>query len=144
MPIQPSKICFCAFLQPDFMKRRGPFKVSRSFAGLRPLSERPLKPSPQLVCLTLRKLPEVLFKLSLHLVPGAHDLKAYSWKLRHLKSSDCSIRFSSSLDSPFQADHGGTAYKMPGENEQAVHEPGRSRFLQTMKDRLLENGVQKA
>jgi hypothetical protein len=51
---------------------------------------------------------------------------------------------SSSLDSPFQANHGGTAYKMPGESEQAVHEPGRSRFLQTMKDRLLENGVRKA
>jgi hypothetical protein len=23
MPIQPLKICFCAFLQPDFMKRWG-------------------------------------------------------------------------------------------------------------------------
>jgi hypothetical protein len=23
MPIQPSKICSCAFLQPDFMKRWG-------------------------------------------------------------------------------------------------------------------------
>jgi len=52
-----------------------PFKVSRSFAGLRPLSERLLKPPPQFICLTLRKLPELLLKLSLHLVPRAFDLK---------------------------------------------------------------------
>jgi hypothetical protein len=35
-----------------------------SSAELRPLSERLLKPSPQLICLALRKLSEVLFKLS--------------------------------------------------------------------------------
>jgi hypothetical protein len=32
-----------------------------------------LKLPQQLVCITLGKLPEVLFKLSLHLVPGAFD-----------------------------------------------------------------------
>lgn len=54
----------------DIIRSRG-----ESSAELRPLSERLLKLPPQLVCLTLRKLPEVLFKLSLHLVPGAFDLK---------------------------------------------------------------------
>ena len=48
---------------------------ANSSARLRPLSERLLKPPPQLICLTLRKLPEVLFKLSLQLVPGAFHLK---------------------------------------------------------------------
>ena len=50
-------------------------RVSQSSAGVRPLSERLLKPPPQLICLTLRKLPKLLFKLALHLVPGAFDLK---------------------------------------------------------------------
>jgi hypothetical protein len=39
------------------------------------LSERLLKPPPQLIYLTLRKPPEALFKLSLHHVPGAFHLK---------------------------------------------------------------------
>ena len=52
-----------------------PFKVFGSFAGLRPLSERLLKLPPQLICLPLRKPPKVLFKLTLHLVPGTFDLK---------------------------------------------------------------------
>ena len=51
------------------------FNAFGSFADIRPLSERLLKPPPQLICLALRKLPEVLFKLTLHFVPGAFDLK---------------------------------------------------------------------
>jgi hypothetical protein len=49
--------------------------ISRSSPGLRPLSERLLKPPPQFICLTLRKLPEALFKLALQLIPRAFDLK---------------------------------------------------------------------
>jgi hypothetical protein len=38
------------------------------------------------------------------------DLKLVHGSLDIKKSCDCSIRFSSSLDSPFQADQGGNAY----------------------------------
>jgi hypothetical protein len=54
----------------DIIRSRG-----ESSAELRPLSERLLKPPPQLICLALRNLPEVLFKLSLQLVQRAFDLK---------------------------------------------------------------------
>ena len=54
----------------DIIRSRG-----ESSAELRPLSERLLKPPPPLICLALRKLPEVLFKLSLQLVHRAFDLK---------------------------------------------------------------------
>ena len=64
-----------AIFAAQYARQHTPFKVSGSFAGLRPLSERLLELSPQLICLPLRKLPEVLFKLALHLVPGAFDLK---------------------------------------------------------------------
>jgi hypothetical protein len=50
-------------------------RVSRLSSGLRPLSEGLLKPTPQFICLTLRKLAEVLFKLSLHFIPRAFHLK---------------------------------------------------------------------
>ena len=54
----------------DIIRSRG-----ESSAELCPLSERLLKPPPQLICLALRNLPEVLFKLSLQLVQRAFDLK---------------------------------------------------------------------
>jgi hypothetical protein len=71
-----------------------PFKVFGSFAEIRPLSERPLKPPPQLICLSLRELPEVLFKFTLHFVPGAFDLKLVH-RSSDILESDCSIQFSS-------------------------------------------------
>jgi hypothetical protein len=84
-----------------------PFKVSRSLAGLRPLSERLLKPPPELICLTLWKLPEALFELSLQLVPRTFHLK--------LVQGDLDIREASIVRSSSRAywvrncqgDHGG-------------------------------------
>jgi hypothetical protein len=46
-----------------------------SSARLLPLTKRLLDPPPQFIRLTLRKLPAVLFKLALQLVPRAFDLK---------------------------------------------------------------------
>jgi hypothetical protein len=66
-PILPAMAFTHAFL---YIRSRG-----ESSAELRPLSERLLKPPPQLICLALRELPEVLFKLSFQLVQRAFDLK---------------------------------------------------------------------
>ncbi len=88
-----------------------PFRISRSSTWPCPSAERLLKPSPQLIRLTLRKLSEVLFKLSFHFVPGAFKLKFVHG---HLDISEAAIVRSNDpipflLSLPCQGDHGSDA-----------------------------------
>jgi hypothetical protein len=121
-----------------------PFKVSRSFAGLRPLSERLLKPSPQLVCLTLRKLPKVLFKLSLHLVPGAFDLKLVHGSLDIKKVAIVRSGSRPHWIHHFRPTKAAMPIEIPGRQPASCECDGAAASCKRMKDRLLENGIQKA